>query len=64
MQPHVDVTVVENADGSSLDPSQSFEGGTTSKWIVDATVPAGRDHEEFAAATVPGAEDLRLEDYR
>jgi 2,5-furandicarboxylate decarboxylase 1 len=64
MQPHEDVTVVENADGSSLDPSQSFEGGTTSKWIVDATVPAGRDREEFAAATVPGAGDLRLEEYR
>ncbi|MEF8774135.1 MAG: UbiD family decarboxylase [Halobacteriales archaeon] len=64
MQPHEDVTVVENADGSSLDPSQDYDRGTTSKWIVDATVPDGGDRSGFEAATVPGAEDVSLDEYR
>ena len=59
-----DIETVENAKGSSLDPSQDFETGTLTKWLVDATVPSNRDRAEFAEATVPGAGDLSLEDYQ
>jgi len=63
-QPHQDVTIVENADGSSLDPSQDYETETTSKWIVDATRPADRDAADFDKVTIPGEDDVDVEDYR
>ncbi len=63
MQPHEDITVVEGASGSSLDPSQDFDRSVTSKWIVDATRPHDADPAEFAEVRVPG-EDLTLETYR
>ncbi|MFB6110169.1 MAG: UbiD family decarboxylase [Halodesulfurarchaeum sp.] len=59
-----DIETVENAKGSSLDPSQDLESGTLTKWLVDATVPSNRDRAEFAEATVPGAADVSLEDYQ
>ncbi|MFB6086095.1 MAG: UbiD family decarboxylase [Halodesulfurarchaeum sp.] len=64
VQPDRDVTTIENAKGSSLDPSQHFETGTLTKWIVDATIPEHRDPADFREATVPGVEDVSLEDYR
>ncbi|MFB6125656.1 MAG: UbiD family decarboxylase [Halanaeroarchaeum sp.] len=64
MQPDADITTIEGAKGSSLDPSQDYETGTLTKWLVDATVPADADPDEFRAVTVPGANDVDLEDYR
>ena len=64
MQPDEDVTVIENAKGSSLDPSQDYDRGTLAKWIVDATVPGDRDRDDFAEVTVPGAEDIDLAEYQ
>ena len=64
VQADADVETVENAKGSSLDPSQDFETGTLTKWLVDATIPTDRDRAEFAEATIPGAEDIDLTDYQ
>ena len=64
VQPDRDIETIENAKGSSLDPSQDFETGTLTKWLVDATVPANRDRADFAEATVPGVAEISLEDYR
>lgn len=63
VQADEDIETIENAKGSSLDPSQDFETGTLTKWIVDATVPENRDRAEFAEASVPGAADISLADY-
>ncbi|MFB6143541.1 MAG: UbiD family decarboxylase [Halorientalis sp.] len=64
MQPDEDVDVVENAKGSSLDPSQDYERGTLAKWIVDATVPADRDPADFREVAVPGEDEYDLDEYR
>ena len=64
MQPHEDIETIEGAKGSSLDPSQDFETGTLTKWVVDATIPHDRDRAEFEEVEIPGAADIDLEDYR
>ncbi|MFB6081208.1 MAG: UbiD family decarboxylase [Halanaeroarchaeum sp.] len=64
MQPDRDITTIERAKGSSLDPSQDHESGTLTKWIVDATIPSDRDPAAFRAVEVPGAADVDIEDYR
>ena len=64
MQPDRDITTIEHAKGSSLDPSQDYAKGVLTKWIVDATVPANRDPDDFREVRVPGAEDVDVEDYR
>lgn len=64
MQPDRDVTTIEHAKGSSLDPSQDYDEGVLTKWIVDATVPENRDPDDFREVRVPGADDVDLEDYR
>lgn len=63
VQADEDVETIENAKGSSLDPSQDFETGTLTKWLIDATVPENREQSDFAEATVPGVEDIHLEEY-
>lgn len=64
MQPDRDITTIEHAKGSSLDPSQDYAEGVLTKWIVDATVPANRDPDDFREVRVPGAADVDVEDYR
>ncbi|MFW6002904.1 MAG: UbiD family decarboxylase [Halanaeroarchaeum sp.] len=64
MQPDRDITTIEHAKGSSLDPSQDYEAGVLTKWIVDATVPANRDPDDFREVRVPGADEIDIEDYR
>lgn len=64
VQADQDVETIENAKGSSLDPSQDKETGTLTKWVIDATIPENRDRADFAEATVPGVSDLALEDYQ
>lgn len=46
-RPDRDLFVIPDARGSSLDPSRDPETETTAKWIIDATIPAGRPREEF-----------------
>ena len=50
VQPSRDLIVVPECRGSSLDPSRDTETSTTDKWIVDATIPAGRERQEFLRA--------------
>ncbi|MGM0397888.1 MAG: UbiD family decarboxylase [Halobacteriota archaeon] len=64
MQPDRDITTIEHAKGSSLDPSQDYEEGVLTKWIVDATVPENRDPADFREVRVPGTDDVDIEDYR
>jgi 2,5-furandicarboxylate decarboxylase 1 len=64
VQADEDVETIENAKGSSLDPSQDFETGTLTKWVIDATVPENREQSDFAEATVPGVENVHLEEYQ
>lgn len=64
MQPDKDIVTIQRAKGSSLDPSQNYEEGVLTKWIVDATRPFDKDQEDFAEATVPGADDIAIEDYQ
>lgn len=45
-----DVVVIPGARGSSLDPSRDPADSTTAKWIIDATMPPGRDRAEFLRA--------------
>ncbi|MFW6384829.1 MAG: UbiD family decarboxylase [Halodesulfurarchaeum sp.] len=64
MQPHEDIVTIEGAKGSSLDPSQDFDRGVLTKWIVDATIPHDRDRADFEAVEVPGSDELSLEEYQ
>jgi 2,5-furandicarboxylate decarboxylase 1 len=64
MQPHRDIVTIERAKGSSLDPSQNYDEGLLTKWIVDATKPFDKDAADFAEATIPGEDDLTLEEYK
>lgn len=64
MQPDRDIETIEGAKGSSLDPSQDFETGTLTKWVVDATIPHDGDASEFEEVGIPGAQDIDLDDYR
>jgi UbiD family decarboxylase len=50
VQPERDLIVVPGCRGSSLDPSRDTAAGTTGKWIVDATIGAGRQRGEFLRA--------------
>jgi 2,5-furandicarboxylate decarboxylase 1 len=45
-----DVIVIPGCRGSSLDPSRSPADDTTAKWIIDATIPPGRDRAEYLRA--------------
>ncbi|ALG81725.1 UbiD family decarboxylase [Halanaeroarchaeum sulfurireducens] len=64
MQPDRDITTIEHAKGSSLDPSQDYETGVLTKWIVDATIPADRDPADFREVPVPEADEIDVDDYR
>lgn len=49
-QPDRDILVVPGARGSSLDPSRDPADNTTAKWVIDATMPEGRERVEFLKA--------------
>ena len=57
VQADEDVIVVPGARGSSLDPSRDPADATTAKWIIDATIPAGRERREFLLAGRPTGDD-------
>jgi UbiD family decarboxylase len=50
VRPAEDVIVVPGCRGSSLDPSRNPADDTTAKWIIDATIPPGRDRSEYLRA--------------
>ncbi|HEY7416856.1 MAG TPA: UbiD family decarboxylase domain-containing protein, partial [Ktedonobacteraceae bacterium] len=52
VQPHRDVVIIEDALGSPLDPSAG-EGGQTSKWGIDATIPVGANRERYERIRTP-----------
>jgi 2,5-furandicarboxylate decarboxylase 1 len=56
-----DLVVVAGAKGNELDPSCP-EVGLTAKMGIDATKPLARA-ERFEKVRVPGADELRIEDY-
>ncbi len=43
VQADKDVVIIPECKGSSLDPSQNHEKKTTTKWIIDATMPVGKE---------------------
>lgn len=49
-QPDRDLLVIPGARGSSLDPSRDPSDNTTSKWVIDATMPSERERVEFLKA--------------
>ncbi len=63
VQPDRDVIIIPNAKGSSLDPSQNMEDGTTTKWIIDATRPFKLPEEDFMHVKVSGEDKIDLNDY-
>jgi 2,5-furandicarboxylate decarboxylase 1 len=52
VQPPRDVVIIEGALGSSVDPSAG-EGGESSKWGIDATIPVGVNRERYARIRTP-----------
>lgn len=52
VQPHRDIVIIENALGSPLDPSAD-EGGQTSKWGIDATIPVDANRERYERIRTP-----------
>lgn len=59
VQPAKDLVVVE-AVGSRLDPGAAFTGQTT-KWGIDATIPADLPAEYFQRAGIPPAAEEMVE---
>jgi UbiD family decarboxylase len=55
VQPDRDLVIVRGAHGSSLDPSRDPATETTSKWVIDATRPAGLDPQDFEVVAPPTA---------
>ncbi|MFH1810191.1 MAG: UbiD family decarboxylase [Pseudomonadota bacterium] len=53
VQPDRDLVIVGGAHGSSLDPSRDPRTETTSKWVIDATRPAGFDPQDFSVVEPP-----------
>ncbi len=51
VQPDRDVVIIPGCRGSSLDPSRDSRDDTTAKWLIDATLPPGRERAEFVRAT-------------
>ncbi len=62
VQADKDVVIIPGAKGSSLDPSQDFEKKVTTKWIIDATAPAGK-LEEFSRVRVESEDEIDLTKY-
>ncbi|MFQ6011525.1 MAG: UbiD family decarboxylase [Nitrososphaerales archaeon] len=57
------LVVIQNAKGSSLDPSSNQAERITSKIGFDATATLSLPWERFETAKIPGAERLVLKDY-
>jgi len=55
-----DLTVVENVQGSKLDPSA--DNGVTAKMGLDATAPLNSEAGEYTKIRVPGEDEVDLDD--
>ena len=58
-----DLTLKPGELGSSLDPSADQVTRRTCKVAVDATIPFGAKNDGFLKSVIPGANDIRVEDY-
>jgi len=58
-----DLTLKPGELGSSLDPSADQVTRKTCKVAVDATIPFGVKKDGFLKSIIPGADDMRVEDY-
>lgn len=56
-----DVFVIKGAMGNKLDPSS--DDGISDKMGIDATVPLHLPKERFEKISIPGYNDIKLEDY-
>ena len=56
-----DIFIITDAMGNKLDPSS--RNGTSDKMGIDATIPVGGNLERFEKISIPGFDDLRLEEY-
>ena len=54
LRPDRDVLIIPATKGSSLDPSRNLDDETSAKWILDATLPRGRDKDAFTKVEPPG----------
>lgn len=61
VQADLDVFIVPGAKGSPLEPSHNLRG-VTAKMGIDATIPL-RAKEYYQRKRIPGAEQIKLEDY-
>lgn len=53
LRPDKDIHILPAMKGSSLDPSRDAADGTSAKWILDATIPHGREKEAFRKVVPP-----------
>jgi len=58
-----DLTLKPGELGSSLDPSADQVTRKTCKVSVDATIPFGVKKDGFLKSKIPGADDIRVEEY-
>ena len=58
-----DLTLMPGELGSSLDPSADQVTRKTCKVAVDATIPFGAKQDGFLKSVIPGASEIRVEDY-
>jgi UbiD family decarboxylase len=58
-----DLMVIQNAKGSSLDPSSDQVNLVTTKMGIDATATLLKPKDRFEVARIPGQEKISLSDY-
>jgi UbiD family decarboxylase len=58
-----DLIIIQNAKGSSLDPSSDQVNLLTTKIGIDATATLLKVKERFEIAKIPGEDNLKLSDY-
>jgi 2,5-furandicarboxylate decarboxylase 1 len=58
-----DLIIIQNAKGSSLDPSSDQVNLLTTKLGIDATATLLKVKERFEIAKIPGEDNLKLSDY-
>ncbi|MEM2101906.1 MAG: UbiD family decarboxylase, partial [Candidatus Bathyarchaeia archaeon] len=54
-QANEDLIIIQNARGSTLDPSADQETGLTTKLGIDATKPLNKPKEKFVRARIPSS---------
>ena len=58
-----DMIIIQNAKGSSLDPSSDQINLLTTKLGIDATATLLKVKERFEIAKIPGEENIKLSEY-